>query len=80
MAEPDTREVWERSASNECFRLMKGIKRRIEDTENMQLIQKHEVPHDNTVTYARFVCDYRPQNKEKEKTQITVGGDRLEYQ
>ena len=46
----------------------------------MQLIQKHEAPHDKTVAYARFVCNYKQQNKEKEQTQITVGSDRLEYQ
>ena len=46
----------------------------------MQFIQKNEVPNDNTVTYAIFVCDYRPQKEEKEQTRITVGGDRLEYQ
>ena len=46
----------------------------------MQFIQKNEVPNDNTVTYAIFVCDYRPQKEEKEQTRITVGGDKLEYQ
>ena len=46
----------------------------------MRLIQKHEVPHDTRVTYAIFVCGYRPQKEEKEQTWITVGGDRLDYQ
>ena len=46
----------------------------------MKFIQKHEVPYNKKVTYARFVCDYRQQKEEKEKTRITVGGDRLEYQ
>ena len=46
----------------------------------MQLIQNHEVPHGKIVTYAIFVCDHRPQKEEKERTQITVGGDRLDHQ
>ena len=46
----------------------------------MQLIQNYEVPNDKTVTYARFICDYRPQKEEKERTRITVRGDRLDYQ
>ena len=46
----------------------------------MQFIQKHEVPYDKKVTYARFVCYYRPQKEEKKRTRITVGGDRLDYQ
>ena len=77
---PSKREVWESSASNEFGRLTKGLKREIKGTETMQFIQNHEVPHDKTVTYKRFVCDYRPQKEEKERTRITVGGDRLEYQ
>ena len=46
----------------------------------MQFIQKDEVKHDKRVTYARFVCDYRPKKEEKQRTQITVGADRLYYQ
>ena len=76
---PITREVWERLASNEFGRLVKRLKRGIEGTETMQLIQMNDVPHDKTVTYARFLCDYRPQKEEKELIRITVGGDRLEY-
>ena len=46
----------------------------------MQFIQKHEVPHDKIVTYARFVCDYKPLKDKKEQTRLTVGGDILNYQ
>ena len=46
----------------------------------MHFIQKHELLYNNKVTYALFVCDYRPQKEEMERTRITVGGDRLEYQ
>ena len=58
----------------------KGLKRGIHGTETMEFIQKYEVPYDKKVTYAQFVCDYRPQKEEKERTRITVGGDRLDYQ
>ena len=46
----------------------------------MKFIQKHEVPYDKKVTYAQFICDYRPQKEEKYRTIITLGGDRLYYQ
>ena len=72
--------MWEKSSANEFGRLTKGLKRGIQGTENMKFIQKHEVPYDKKVTYARFVCDYRPQKEEKERTRITIGGDRLDYQ
>ena len=45
----------------------------------MKFIQKHEVPYNKKFTYARFICDYRPQKEEKERTIITVGGDMLDY-
>ena len=75
---PDTREVWENSSTNEFFRTVKGLKRGIQGTETMEFIQKHEVPYDKKVTYARFICDYRLQKEEKERTRITVGGNRLD--
>ena len=46
----------------------------------MKFIQKHEVPYYKKVTYARFLCNYRPQKEEKERTRITVGGNRIYYQ
>ena len=46
----------------------------------MKFIQKHEVPYDKKFTYVRFICDYRSQKEEKERTRITVGGDRIDYQ
>ena len=46
----------------------------------MKFIQNYEVPYDKKVTYAQFICDYRPQKEEKERTRITVVGDRLNYQ
>ena len=67
-------------ASNEFFRLIKGLKGGIKGTETMQFIQEHEVPHYKTVTYSIFMCDYKPQKEEKEKNRITVGGDILDYQ
>ena len=80
IADPATREVWEKSSANEFGRLTKGLKRGIQGTETMKFIQKHEVPYNKKVTYARLVCYHKPQKEEKEITIITVGGDRLEYQ
>ena len=80
IADPITREVWERLASKEFGRLLKGVKMVIKGTETMQFNQKNEVPHDKKVAYARFVCDYRPKNEENKQTRNIVGGDRLNYQ
>ena len=72
--------MWEKSSANKFSRLMKGLRRGIHGTETIKFIQKHEVRYNKKVTSARFVCDYRPQKEEKERTIITVGGDRIDYQ
>ena len=52
IANPATREVWEKSSANQFGRLMKGLKRGIQGTETMKFIHKHEVMYDKKVTYA----------------------------
>ena len=59
--DPKTKKVWNTLASNEFGRLMNGLKRGISGTGTMKMIHKYEVPTGQTVTYARFVCDYIPQ-------------------
>ena len=61
ISDPARREVWVKLSANKFGRLMKGLKIGIQGTETMKFIQKHEVPYNKKVTYARFVCDYRPQ-------------------
>ncbi len=31
------------------------------------------------VTYGKFVCEYKPNKEEKERTRFTVGGDKINY-
>ena len=57
IADPATREVWEKSSAKIIGRLMKCLKRGIQGTETMIFIQKHEVPYDKKVTYAKFICE-----------------------
>ena len=67
ISDPKTREAWEKLSANGFGRIMKGLKGEIQGTETMIFIQKHEVPYDKKFTYALFVCDYRPQKREKRK-------------
>ena len=47
----------------------------VQGTDTIFFIRKDEVPTDRIVTYARFVCDYRPPKSEPERTRMTVGGN-----
>ncbi len=31
------------------------------------------------MTYDKFVCEYKPNKEEKERTRFTVGGDKIKY-
>ena len=77
---PHTKELWERSAANEFGRLMQGLKRgNIQGTETMRFIKRSEMPQGRQATYAKYVCEYKPNKQEKERTRITVGGDCIDY-
>ena len=48
-------------------------------TDTIDFIHHSEVPEGKSVTYATFVCNYRPLKQESHRIRITVGGDRLPY-
>ena len=77
--DPLTQEDWFLSAANAFGRLAQGVGNRIKGTDTIFFIRKDEVPRDRTVTYARFVCTYRPQKSEPNQTRLTVGGNLIDY-
>lgn len=70
--------IWEKSFANKLGRLAQGI-RNIQGTNTIFYIDKVKIPKHKKVSYDRIVCDVRPQREEKERTRLTVGGDKLEY-
>ena len=81
MKNPKYKEIWGNSSGNEVGRLAQGMPGRISKekaTNTMFFIAQDEIPPDRRrdVEYTRVVCNYRDQKKEKERTRITMGGDR----
>ena len=74
-----TKEIWFKSISNEFGRLAQGNVYGVKATDTIDFIHKHEVPLAQQVTYASFVCDYRPLKSEPYRVRLVVGGDRLAY-
>ena len=72
--------IWTVSLSNELGRVMQGVGGRIKGTDTMEFISKNDIPKNKKVTYANFVCDLRPLKEEKHRVQMTIGGDKLEYE
>ena len=52
---------------------------RIIGTGTIAPIRKHSIPQGRKITYANFICDYRPQKAETHRVRMTAGGDRLDY-
>ena len=54
---------------------------RVKGTDTIHFIHKHQLPADRwkDVTYGRICCNYREQKEEKNRTRLTVGGDRINY-
>ena len=71
--------VWETSLSNELGRVMQGVGNRIQGTDTMEFVHRREIPNHKKITYANFVCDYRPLKSEKHRVRMTIGGDKLDY-
>ena len=79
MKNPKYKEIWGKSFGNEVGRLAQGMPGRISKekaTNTMFFIAQNDIRPDRRkdVTYARVVCNYRDQKKEKERTRITMGG------
>jgi len=80
LTNPTTTKTWSAALENELGRLAQGFKGRVKPQDAMEFIPHSEVPKDRKVTYANFVCDFRPLKSEKHRVRMTIGGDKLEYQ
>jgi len=78
---PKYKEVWFHSSANKFGRLAQGVGGRIQGTNTIVFINKHQVPADRwkDITYAKFVCELKPNKAEVHRTRLTVGGDKVHY-
>ena len=76
---PDTAPVWSQALENELGRLSNGFQKRVKAQQALEFIHHSEIPSDRKVTYANFVCDFRPLKSEKYRVRMTIGGDKLDY-
>ena len=71
--------IWNTSFANELERLVDGVYDRINGTNTVRFIPRNKVPINKKVTYGRIVVDFRPTKSGPNRTRLTVGGDRIEY-
>ena len=78
---PKHKKILDGAFGKEVGRLSQGLPGIVEGTDTLNFIFKHEVPSDRfiDVTYARIVCNYRPEKKDPNKCRINVGGNMVNY-
>ena len=65
-------EKWNRALSNEWGRLAQGNKYGVQSTNTITFIPKSSIPNNASITYASFVCDYRPLKSEPYRVRIVA--------
>ena len=79
--DPRYKEIWGVSFGDEIGRLAQGLKGRVEGTNTIFFIHKHQVPYDRRkdVTYDRICCNVRPEKADPNRTRLTAGGNLINH-
>jgi hypothetical protein len=62
-----------------CMRSTRNKINRLYNTSTIRFINSSDIPNGRKVTYGSFVVDIKDHKEEKERTRLTVGGDKIEY-
>jgi hypothetical protein len=80
MKDPSLRPTWIKAMANEFGRLAQGVGTRMPTgSGTIHFITPDRIPKGKFATYARIVCDIRPQKAEKHRVRLTVGGNLINY-
>ena len=78
---PKYKEIWGEAYGKEVGRLAQGIPGKVEGTNTIFFIHKHQVPADRRkdVTRDRIVCTVRPEKEDPNRTRICVMGNLINH-
>jgi hypothetical protein len=74
-----TKAAWQLSAASKFGRLAQGVGGQIKGTDTIKFIWANELPDDRQPIYPRFVCMEQLHKEEKFCTQMTIGGNLIDY-
>ncbi len=79
--EPKHKEIWCTSAAYKFGCLAQGVLGRVKGTNTIFFVCKDQVPKDRIkdVTYGSFSCEIKQNKKEKHRTWLIAGGDRIHH-
>jgi hypothetical protein len=78
MQHPTLGPTYKTGFGNELGHLYQGI-RDTQGTNTCFFVELSNIPKDRKITYGKLVCDHKPNQTEKERVRLTVGGNRLDY-
>ena len=82
MRDPKYKKNYSTSSANEFGRLANGVGGRINNpTNTIRFIRRKDIPRSRRkdVTYGSFVCNFRNEKSEENRTRFVVEGDRINY-
>lgn len=81
LRDPKHKELWTKAGANELGRLAQGVGGRIDGTNTIFFIHKHEIPQDRLkdVTYIKFVASVRTEKDDPNRIRATLGGNLIHY-
>ena len=79
--QPNHKKIWGGAFGKDVVRLAQWIPGIVEGTNTLNFIFKNEIPADRfkDITYARIVCNYRPEKKDPNRYRITFGDNLANY-
>ena len=78
---PEHKRIWLNSSGNDIGWLAQRIPGRVKDTKILLFMHRSDVSLERMkdITHGKFVCGYRENKAEKERTRLTMGGNHVNY-
>jgi hypothetical protein len=79
--DPKHKAIWSKAGANEFGWLAQGVGRRIDGTNTIFFVHKHELPQDRLkdVTYIKFVLLIRTEKEDPHQIRATLRGNLIQY-
>ncbi len=81
LRDPKYKAIWSKAGVNEIGRLAQGVGKRIDGTNTIFFVHKHEIPQDRLkdVNYIKFVSSIRTEKEDPHQIRATLGGNLIHY-
>jgi hypothetical protein len=81
LRDPKHKVIWSKAGANKFGRLAQGVGGRIDGTNTIFFVHKHEIPQDRLkdVTYIKFVSSIQTEKEDPHQIRATLGGNLIHY-